>query len=128
LTNNGNYIYRLKQIDFDGTFAYSSEVEVEVKAPNVFALEQNYPNPFNPSTKIKYSIPDGNANEVKQSQQVSLKVYDILGNEVVTLVNEEQTAGSYEIEFDASNFPSGIYFYQLNVGKFVDTKKMILLK
>jgi hypothetical protein len=66
--------------------------------------------------------------EETQSQHVSLKVYDILGNEVVTLVNGEQTAGSYEIEFNASDFPSGIYFYQLSAGKFVDTKKMILLK
>jgi hypothetical protein len=124
----GNYAYRLKQIDLNGSITYSSEVEVEIKAPNVFSLEQNYPNPFNPSTKIKYSIPDVNMSEETQSQHVSLKVYDILGNEVVTLVNGEQTAGSYEIEFNASDFPSGIYFYQLSAGKFVDTKKTILLK
>jgi len=128
LTNNGKFIYRLKQIDYDGTFAYSSEVEVEVNAPNVFALEQNYPNPFNPSTKIKYSLPGNDGSETNSSQLVTLLIYDILGNEVATLVNEEQTAGSYEIEFNASDYPSGIYFYQLNAGEFVATKKMILLK
>ena len=69
----GKYKYRLKQIDFDGTFAYSPEVEAEVKAPNVFSLEQNYPNPFNPTTKIKYTIPDVIANEAKQSQLVTIK-------------------------------------------------------
>ena len=122
----------MKQIDFDGTFAYSSEVEAEVKAPNVFSLEQNYPNPFNPTTKIKYTIPNVIANEAKQSQLVTLKVYDILGNEVATLVNEEQPPGIYEIEFSTSsgirNLVSGIYFYQLKAGSFIETKKMILLK
>jgi hypothetical protein len=129
------YKYRLKQIDFDGSFEYSSEIESEVKAPNVFSLEQNYPNPFNPSTRIKYSIPDVIANEVKQSQLVTLKVYDILGKEVATLVKEEQTAGTYEVEFNTSssfrlvrNLVSGIYFYKLKAGQFVETKKMILLK
>jgi hypothetical protein len=133
----GRYKYRLKQIDFDGTFAYSPEVEaeVEVKAPNAFSLEQNYPNPFNPSTKIKYTIPNVIANEVKQSQLITFKVYDILGNEVATLVNEEQAPGVYEVEFNSSshsgevrNLPSGIYFYQLKAGQFVETKKMVLMK
>jgi len=99
-----------------------------------FKLEQNYPNPFNPSTKIKYTIPNVIANEVKQSQMVTLIVYDILGNEVARLVNEEQAPGVYEIEFNSVgtsrdlSLPSGIYFYQLKAGSFVETKKMMLLK
>jgi len=88
-------------------------------------LEQNYPNPFNPSTKIKYSIPPNIQREISN---VSLKVYDVLGNIVATLVNEEKPAGNYEIEFDASNLSSGIYYYRLVTGSFTDTKKMILLK
>jgi hypothetical protein len=93
-----------------------------------FSLEQNYPNPFNPTTVIKYSIPSVIASETKQSQFVSLKVYDIIGNEVATLVNEEQSAGSYEVIFSADGLTSGIYFYKLQSGSFVETKKMILLK
>jgi hypothetical protein len=100
-----------------------------------FSLEQNYPNPFNPATVIKYSIPSVIASETKQSQFVSLKVYDIIGNEVATLVNEEQSSGSYEVEFNSSghtgevrNLPSGIYFYKLQAGNFTETKKMLLIK
>jgi len=92
-----------------------------------FKLEQNYPNPFNPSTKIKFTIPSVTLSEVEGSP-VTLKVYDILGNEIATLVNEEKPAGEYEVEFDGRNLPSGIYFYQLKSGRFVKTKKMILLK
>jgi hypothetical protein len=111
--------YRLKQLDFSGSFEYSNILEIEI-APTAFSLSQNYPNPFNPSTKIKYSIP--------QSSDVVIKVFDILGNEAATLVNEQKTAGSYEIEFDASSFPSGVYFYQIKAGNFVQTKRMILIK
>jgi hypothetical protein len=124
----GNYKYRLKQIDFDGTSSYYEVVEVEINLPEIFVLEQNYPNPFNPSTKIKYSVPAVTANEVKQSQFVVLSVYDILGNEVTKLVNEEKLAGSYEVEFNASTFTSGVYFYQLKAGSLLETKKMSLLK
>jgi hypothetical protein len=131
----GMYKYRLKQIDYDGTFAYSPEVEAEVKAPNVFSLEQNYPNPFNPSTKIKYQIPASSLNPFSKGEEtfVTLKVYDILGNEVATLVNEEQAPGVYEVEFNVAQvsrpeITSGIYFYQLRTGEFNQTKKMILLK
>ncbi len=85
-----------------------------------FSLNQNYPNPFNPSTIIKYQIPDAGL--------VTLKVYDVLGNEVAELINEEKQSGSYEIEFSASNLPSGTYFYQLHAGSFVETKKMVLMK
>jgi hypothetical protein len=83
-------------------------------------MEQNYPNPFNPTTKIKYQI--------AKAGFVNLQVYDVLGNEVVTLINKEMQAGSYEVEFDASILPSGIYYYTLNAGEFSQTKKMILLK
>jgi hypothetical protein len=124
----GNYQYRLKQIDFDGTYEYSNIIEVSIDVPTIFSLEQNYPNPFNPTTKIKYEIPSVIANEVKQSQSVTLKVYDILGNEIVTLVNEQKPAGTYEVEFNGEGLPSGVYFYQLKVKDYLNTKKMILMK
>jgi photosystem II stability/assembly factor-like uncharacterized protein len=85
-----------------------------------FSLEQNYPNPFNPSSVISYQLP--------VNSNVTLKVYDILGNEVATLVNEEKSAGQYEVEFSAEGLTSGIYFYQLRSGSFIETKKMILMK
>jgi len=88
--------------------------------PNEFSLSQNYPNPFNPTTSLQYAI--------GSRQYVTLKVYDNLGNEVATLVNEEKPAGEYEVEFDCNALPSGIYFYQLKAGSYSDTKKMILLK
>jgi hypothetical protein len=91
--------------------------------PESFVLEQNYPNPFNPSTKIRYSIP----NVGSGLAQTVLKVYDVLGNEIATLVDEYREAGSYEVEFDASNISTGVYFYKLQSGSFVETKKMILL-
>jgi len=97
--------------------------------PENFFLSQNYPNPFNPSTKIKFTIPSVViASETKQSQLVTLKVFDILGNEVAILINEEKLAGIYEVVFDASQYPSGIYFYRLQAGSFVETKKMVLMK
>lgn len=92
----------------------------ESNYPSGFYLGQNYPNPFNPSTKIRYSIPT--------SEFVALKAYDVLGNEVATLVNEYKSAGSYEIDFDAFQLSSGLYFYKIQVGSFVSTKKMILLQ
>ena len=95
------------------------------KLMNSFNLSHNYPNPFNPITKIKFSVPFAGA---QHAVSVQLKVYDILGNEVATLVNEEKSAGYYEVEFDAAEHSSGVYFYQLKAGSFVDTKKMILLR
>ena len=95
-------------------------VDDDITSLQEFSLEQNYPNPFNPSTTIKYSIPS--------SGFVSLKVYDVLGNEVATLINEEKSAGSYEVEFSAAGLSSGIYFYKLQSGNLVETKKMILLR
>jgi subtilisin family serine protease len=116
----GNYSYRLKQIDYDGTMEYSNIVEVEVTQPLEYKLSQNYPNPFNPSTTISYSI--------SQDGLVTLKVYDVLGNTVSTLVNEIQPAGQVEIIFDASELSSGVYYYQLVSGGFTSTKKLILMK
>ncbi len=123
--------YRLKQIDFNGSFTYSNEIKLGNNIPDKFSLEQNYPNPFNPSTKIEYSIPI----QAKLASSVQLKIYDILGNEISTLVSKEQKPGRYEVEFNASSFASGIYFYQLRVSStpgdginFVQTRKMILTK
>lgn len=116
----GKYSYRLKQIDLDGSFEYSKSIDVSVGTPDNFALYQNYPNPWNPSTNIKYSIP--------KTSLVSIKVYGIPGNEIETLVNENKPAGTYELTFNAANLPGGVYFYRIQAGSFVETKKMILLK
>ena len=102
------------------TSAVTSVDENESGVVNNFSLEQNYPNPFNPSTKIQYAI--------SNKQFVQLKVYDVLGNEVATLVNEFKPAGSYEVNFNAAKLSSGVYLYKLNAGSFIETKKMILLK
>ena len=119
--SNTSYKYRLKQVDNDGSFAYSNIVSVLIgQTPNSFALSQNYPNPFNPSTKISWQSP--------VSGWQTLKVYNILGNEVATLVNEFREAGSYEIDFNASQLTSGVYIYKISAGNFSDTKKMILSK
>ena len=126
-TEYGKYQYRLKQIDFDGAFTYSKIVEVNIVSPNKFELLQNYPNPFNPTTIIKYSIP-ASLNPSKGGTLTQLKIYDILGNEVAMLVNKEQQPGSYEFEFNASNLSSGVYFYRLQAGNFIQMKKMIFLK
>jgi hypothetical protein len=120
------FYYRLKQIDFNGNSEYSAVVETEIM-PLHFSLEQNYPNPFNPSTKISWQSP--------VSGWQTLKVYDVLGNEVTTLLNEYKETGSYEIEFDATGLTSGVYFYRLQIypdkngaNGFVESKKMILMK
>lgn len=120
--------YRLKQIDLDGTFAYSkivtvdlttiTSVEDEIKYE--FAVEQNYPNPFNPTTQIQYSIP---ANSL-----VTLIIYDLLGSQVKTLVNEFQNAGKYSVDFNAAGLSSGVYFYRLSAGQFSETRKLLLLR
>jgi probable HAF family extracellular repeat protein len=105
-----------------------NSVEESSDHPSDFALYQNYPNPFNPSTKIRYTIPSIIASETKQSAFVTLKVYDVLGNEVATLVNEEKPAGSYSVSFDASDLSSGVYLYKISAGNFIETKKMILIR
>lgn len=96
--------------------------------PNDFILYQNYPNPFNPSTKIRYSIPNVIASGTKQSAFVTLKIYDILGSEVATVVNQEQQPGFYEVEFSANDLASGMYLYRLQAGSFVETKKLMFIK
>jgi len=121
----GTYTYRLKQTDYDGTFEYSDVVEVEVVAPNVFTLEQNYPNPFNPSTMINFSL--------AADSKVSLTVFDVLGQEVANLISGNLAAGSHEINFNASNVNSGVYFYRIDATgvdgtNFTSVKKMILTK
>ncbi len=118
--------YRLKQVDLDGTFSYSKVVNVKLNSlVNDYNLEQNFPNPFNPTTKIKYTIPGV---VTKHALSVQIKVYDILGNEVATLVNEIQPAGNYEVSFNAANLASGTYIYSLKTGNFSQVKKMILLR
>lgn len=108
---------------------FNQPVDVEEKPeeilPEGFALYQNYPNPFNPSTTIRYTIPLDAGSE---TQEVSLKVYDVLGNEIATLVNDEKESGNYTVEFNASYLSSGVYFYQLKAGDFVQTRKMLLAK
>ena len=124
----GKYIYRLKQIDYDRSFEYSNEIEVEIGVPDEFALYQNYPNPFNPTTKIRYSIPSVETHRHASQQNILLKIYDVLGTEIATLVNEEKAQGEYVVEFDGSGLASGVYFYQLRAGSFVQTNKMVLMR
>ena len=128
-TGGSRFKYRIKQIDNDGDYEYSETVEVDI-LPSNFALDQNYPNPFNPTTTIRFTIPEEMRHE---KQEVKLKVYDILGKEIATLISENKSAGRYEIEFNSHsgeglNLTSGVYFYQLKAGIFVETKKMVLLR
>ncbi len=119
-TATGKAQYRLKQIDFDGQFEILPTVEVDAGLPRTFELGQNYPNPFNPTTAISYQLP--------VASEVSLKVYDLLGREVATLVNQRQEAGRYQALFNAASLSSGVYFYRLQAGAFLETKKMMLVK
>jgi len=117
----GKYQYRLKQIDFNGNFEYHAlKGFVEIGVPNKFELSQNYPNPFNPVTKIDFEVPENG--------MVSIKIYDMLGKEVKTLVNEIKQAGYHTLEVNAGNLSSGTYFYRMNAGKFVKTLKMVVVK
>ncbi len=116
----GKYNYRLKQVDFDGTYEYSDIVEVKIGTPLNFRLQQNYPNPFNPSTKIGYSLPE--------TSFVTIKIYDILGNEIASLVEREVEAGNHSVNFSAGNLASGLYIYKLTAGDFTSSRKMTLIK
>lgn len=123
--NSGSYSYRLKQIDYNGQFEYSNEVEVVINQPMEYSLDQNYPNPFNPSTTIEFTIP--------QASSVNLVVYNILGQEVRTLVNEFKEAGIYKMNFDAKELNSGMYIYKLEAASptglvFTQVRKMLMLK
>lgn len=112
--------YRLKQINNDGTYEYSHEVEISFISPDKYSLGQNYPNPFNPSTKIHYKI--------AQSEFINLSVYNVLGKEVAVLVNEIQSPGTYSVVFFADNLAGGVYFYTLETQNFTQTNKMLLIK
>ncbi len=128
ITSHGKYVYRLKQIDFDGTVSYSDEIEIDVTEPKDFTLYQNYPNPFNPTTTIKFALP--------VDSKVKINIYNSLGQLVETLVDKEMESGYHEIDFDASRLASGVYLYQLQAGdpstssrqSFILVKKMILIK
>ena len=118
---SGKYIYRLKQIDYNGNYEYYNQSdEVVIGIPEKFELSQNYPNPFNPVTNLVFGI--------SNLEFVSLKVYDIQGKEVMTLVNETKPPGRYQVKFDGSNFASGVYYYKLTAGNFTAVKKMMLIR
>ncbi len=131
---SGRVSYRLKQIDIDGQYEYSDIIEVNLTSDlaKKFELNQNYPNPFSAkggqATNITYVIARSGATRQSAGLLVQLKVYDALGREVATLVNKAQSPGDYSVKFNAENLPSGIYFYTLHAGKFVRTRKMILMK
>ncbi|MBK8381213.1 MAG: T9SS type A sorting domain-containing protein [Ignavibacteria bacterium] len=117
----GKYKYRLKQIDFNGNFEYFELAEeVSIGIPDKYELSQNYPNPFNPVTNLEFGI--------SKSGFVSLKIYDVLGKELVTLVNEIKEPGYYKIKFDAGNLASGVYFYRMTADDFVALKKFVVMK
>ena len=117
---SGKYQYRLKMIDNDGTFEYSKIIETEVAVPQNYELNQNFPNPFNPNTVISYSLPS--------ASNVKLIVFNSLGQTVKVLENGFKNAGTYSVNFNAAELPSGTYFYKIEAGQFSQIKKMILLK
>lgn len=124
-TSSGIYFYRLKQVDYDGTFNYSNTVEIAVNVPEVFELSQNYPNPFNPSTKIKFSLP--------VDSKVKIELFNALGEKIELMINKEYSVGYHEMDFNASNLSNGVYYYTLSAqgndgSSYVSTRKMILLK
>ncbi|RPI71193.1 MAG: T9SS C-terminal target domain-containing protein [Ignavibacteriales bacterium] len=118
------YSYRLKMIDNDGTFEYSNEVHTEINLADEFELSQNYPNPFNPETIITYKLPE--------KSHVALQIFNILGNEIAEIINEEKSAGVHKVKVDISviapELSNGTYFYRLKAGNYTETKKMIYLK
>jgi hypothetical protein len=117
---SGSYSYRLKQIDFNGAYEYSNEIFVDVTAPLEFSLDQNYPNPFNPTTAINFSL--------AEPTFVKLAIYNLLGEEVEVLKNENMNAGSYNVSLDASSLPSGMYLYKIETAQFSSIRKMMLMK
>ncbi|HMN17711.1 MAG TPA: T9SS type A sorting domain-containing protein [Ignavibacteriaceae bacterium] len=119
-TSTGRYSYRLKQIDNDGQFEYSKVIEIDVSGVKEYELTQNYPNPFNPTTTIQYSLP--------QTGMVRLTLYNVLGEEIRTLVNEIKDAGTHTLNINADNLNSGIYIYRIESGSFVQSRKMTIIK
>jgi hypothetical protein len=122
---NGRISYRLKQMDYDGRISYSDVVEIDVNGADDFALAQNYPNPFNPATKIAFNL--------SADSKVNLSVFDVLGQEVATIINSDLAAGVHQVDFNASGLNSGVYFYKIEAAgidgtNFSDIKKMILTK
>ncbi|MCF8240495.1 MAG: T9SS type A sorting domain-containing protein [Melioribacteraceae bacterium] len=136
LTHASSLMYRLKQIDTDGSFEYSDIVEVTLnnELPAKFELFQNYPNPFNPTTTIKYTIPaltrpsDTLSPREREGVRVSLTIYNTLGQQVATLIKRELAPGEHKVTFNAQNLSSGVYFYRLTVGDFTDIKKLSVIK
>jgi hypothetical protein len=120
IKTDGILYYRLKQVDLNGQSTYSQVLTVKLDIPIHFSLSQNFPNPFNPTTTIKYTVP--------QNGPVTIKLYDITGKEVATLVNEVKTVGSYDIKLNASGLASGVYFYRMIAKDFVSVKKLSILK
>ena len=116
----GNYTYRLKQTDFNGSYKYSEEVNAQVQFVFTYFLAQNYPNPFNPATTIKFGL--------KEKSNVRIDIFNSIGEKVNTLLNEEREPGNYSIDFNASGLPSGIYVYRINAGSYISVKKMVLMK
>jgi hypothetical protein len=125
-TAMGKVTYRLKQIDYNGNTEYSRTIDVDAGVPKSYDLKQNYPNPFNPATTISYAVPT--------PSRVTIKVYDILGREIATLVNDQKEAGRYVVAFSGSRYASGVYFYRLTASptsggsSFTETKKMVMVK
>lgn len=119
--DNHTLLYRLKQIDYNGSFSYSYEIKVELgNMPAEFTLYQNYPNPFNPSTTINFALPvDG---------KVLLEVYNTIGEKVATLIDKEMNPGYHTIEFNADNLSSGVFIYRISAGNFIKSQKMLLLR
>lgn len=121
LSANGIYYYRLKQIDTDGSYAYSYEVKADFTLlPSQFFLEQNYPNPFNPETTIEFGLPE--------ESDLLLEVYDITGSRAATLLNERKEAGYHSVIFSGTNLASGVYFLRMKAGEFTSIKKMNIIK
>ncbi|MGE5314781.1 MAG: T9SS type A sorting domain-containing protein, partial [Acidobacteriota bacterium] len=120
----GTYVYRLKQIDRDGAFKYSQEVEAVIAAPKEFALSQNYPNPFNPSTNVNFTL--------AEKSRVQIKIYDLTGREVKTIMEEEKEPGYYTVGVDGHMLSSGVYLYRLTASHggqvFTGVKRMMLVK